>query len=276
MRVQLRDESTEDESTEHEVRVESIGGVPRRVFVGTALVVGLIAVALIKPWGDPSARVPPPPPPPQVAIHATPSATPVVHAAPSAPPAVHAAPSAPPAVRATAAPSADPELSAEAAGALCIAVPTWRLITIENSELGDTRTMYAIPAVTAAGPEDAAIPKTDITAKQLIAMGVCRPLSAESLGDGSPAPVVDAHIWAFGSDGQPVQETTSVLNANLFSFGEAYYAPASRAPGSQPGSGTQSAPTWMAGRYAVEIPNGAGKGESLWFAVDFATHATLS
>ena len=256
MRVQLRDESTEDESTEHEVRVESIGGVPRRVFVGTALVVGLIAVALIKPWGDPSARVPPPPPPPQVAIHAAPSAT--------------------PAVRATAAPSADPELSAEAAGALCIAVPTWRLITIENSELGDTRTMYAIPAVTAAGPEDAAIPKTDITAKQLIAMGVCRPLSAESLGDGSPAPVVDAHIWALGSDGQPVQETTSVLNANLFSFGEAYYAPASRAPGSQPGSGTQSAPTWMAGRYAVEIPNGAGKGESLWFAVDFATHATLS
>ena len=231
MRVQLRDE----EPTERAVRVERIGGVPRRVFAGTALVVAVIVVALIKPWGEPSGRVPPPPP---VALHPTPIVTPVAQATATA----------------------DPEVIAAEAGALCFAVPTWRLITMETSELGDTRTMYATRAVAAAGPDDRAIPPTDITATKLIAIGVCRPSSPRDLGGGSPAPEFDAHIWALGSDGQPVREATSVLDANLFAFGEAYYAPASVA-------------TWAAGRYSVEIPNGAGSGESLWFAVDFATHA---
>lgn len=228
-----------DEPIEREVRVERLEGVPRRVFAGTALVVALIVVALIKPWGDPSVRVALPASPIQAQVAS--SDTPVVHATPSA----------------------DPALIAAELGALCIAPPTWRLITMETSELGDSRTMYAIGAVTATGPGDASIPLTGVTAKELVAIGVCRPSGL----DTRPATAqFEARIWALGPDGRPVREATSIVDADLYAVGEAYYAPATN-PTPAP---------WSAGRYEVEIPNAGSSGESLWFAVNFAAAGGLS
>jgi hypothetical protein len=228
-----------DEPIEREVRVERLEGVPRRVFAGTALVVALIVVAMIKPWGDPTVRVALPAPP--VRTQPASSETPVARPTPSA----------------------DPALIAAEFGALCIATPSWRLITMETSELGDSRTVYAIPPVTATGPTDTSIPLTGVTAKKLLAMGVCRP---SGLDDGSAEAEFGAHIWALGPDGRPVREATAILDADLYAVGEEYYAPATN----------QSPAPWTAGRYEVEIPNASSSGASLWFAVNFASGGGLS
>jgi hypothetical protein len=232
-----------------EVRVERISGVPRRVFVAAGVVVVLIVVALVKPWGGTPTHI-------------------AVAPATVTPPASR---NGPPTPRVT--PSPDRGAAAAAAGALCISPSLWRLVTMETNELGNTRSLYSTTAVEASGPADASIPVAPVAGNELLAIGVCRPLSAVQK-KSSKAAAIEVRIWAVDPGGGVREQTTSVVDPDLYAVGEAYYAPGSGA--AAPGTSSANSAGWTTGRYSIEIDNAAPDGSPLWLGLDFSRQAATT
>jgi len=189
------------EPIEHAVHVERVAGFPARTLAGAGVVIALIVIALAKPWGDGQRTI--------VAQQ-----QPVAAISPSATPGTLPSP------------AADPAVAAAAIRALCNAPPTWRLVTMESSPLGDTRTMYGIEPRPAAGPLDPSMPTADVAAFSLAAIGVCRPLTAGRADMRQPANGIEVAIWRIDPAGDAAPAPKVVVDEALYSIGEAYYAPA--------------------------------------------------
>jgi hypothetical protein len=228
-----------DEPVERDVRVDPLGRVPTRVFVGIAAAIVLVAVALIKPWGGSPAHVP-------LATDQVPLAA-ATNSNTTRPP----IPSSAPAI-----------VTADVVG-LCIAPPTWRLITIEKNELGASRTLYSTQPTAASGPADATIPTTRVHARNLLGIGVCRPNpQGRPLAD---LPSDRVAIWEIPSGGQPVMiSDPRIVDDALFSLGEAYYGPP---PTAAAGAAVESRP-WDPGRYVLEVSQRTAGAEPQWLGID--------
>ena len=231
----------EDDEPAQPVRLERIPGVPNRVLVGLFLVVALIVVAILKPWASsPSAQ----PPAAAVVVQTQSGGTLPTSAATAGNEGTTAA--------------------AAALGRLCNAPPIWRLMTKETSELGESRTMYSVDAVSASGPADASIKTAGISALSLDGIGVCGPSTTDANVPDATHPV-SVRIWTFDRQGQPMLASTVVADAALYAVGEAYYGPV----GANPQAAGLSA-AWAPGRYAVEVDDAAPEGGALWFGLDYA------
>ena len=213
------------------VRVERVGGVPTRFIASVAIVVGALAVALVKPWGG---------------------TAPVRDQ--TAPGFDFASP--------TPSPGGDPALAAAQLRAQCNQPPVWRLITMETSMLGDTRTMYGILPATASGPTDASIPAVDLHADRLFGIGICSPFAGAN--PTLPGPVIGVTIWGLSPTGEPSRfDQTPALDE----LGEAYFGPPRTE--TDPLVAGNHNPTWPPGRYVIQIDRGDAQGATLWFALEF-------
>jgi hypothetical protein len=236
------------EQADTPVRVERMGGVSWRFVAVIGLVAGLIAIAIAKPWESP--RVPLP----------GDWASAIANASPDAPdPTSAAAPN-------------DPELDAAVMRKLCDAPPQWRLVTMEATALGNSRTMYGATAAEASGPADRSIPTAHLSAIHLYAIGLCQPNAAGLRS--AVRPLEGITLWKVPPRGAPARVVGfSTLDQELFSLGEGYFGPPPAEPGSaQP---TASPPVWQPGRYVFEIDRGGDNGQALWLALDFAAARQL-
>jgi hypothetical protein len=236
------------EQADTPVRVERTGGVSWRFVAVMGLVAGLITMAIAKPWGSP--RVPQP----------GDWASAIAKASLDAP-----GPTSP-------APTNDPELDAAAMRKLCDAPPQWRLVTMEVTALGDSRTMYGATAAEASGPADRSIPTAHLSAIHLYGIGLCQP-NASGLRSAD-RPLEGITLWRIQPGAEPQRIVGfSTLDQELFSLGEGYFGPPPTEPGSaQP---TESPPFWQPGRYVFEIDRGGDAGQALWLALDFAAARQL-
>lgn len=231
----------QDDEPAQPVRLERIPGVPARVLVGPFVVGALIVVAILKPWAS------------------SPSASPLAAAVVVQTASESALPT-------SAASPVDEGTTAAAAalGRLCNAPPIWRLMTKETSELGESRTMYSVDAVSASGPADPSIKTAGISAQSLDGIGVCGPLTTDAnVPDATHR--VSVRIWTFDGQGRPMLASTVVADAALYAVGEAYYGPV----GADRQAGALSA-AWAPGRYTVEVDQAAPQGGTLWFGLDYA------
>ncbi|HEY7024883.1 MAG TPA: hypothetical protein VH371_07985 [Candidatus Limnocylindrales bacterium] len=229
------------------IKVEPVAdNAPRRMFVVIGLIVGVLLVALSKPWG--TSVSPTPAPPQQVAVaRSDVPATPLKSSAPAS--------------------SAVPrEIQAARARMLCGSEPQWRLVTMETSSLGVSRTVYSDAPATASGPDDQDIPTVPVTAARLLGIGVCRPSEFDEQNGTNP--VSGVSIWRIPALGAPSMVPGLVpVDIDLARVGEAYYRPdATQAP-----LPTDTSPEWSSGRYVVEISASNSHDQALWFALSFTS-----
>ena len=231
----------EDGEPAQPVRLERLPGVPTRVLVGLFMVGALMVAAILKPWASsPSAS---PPVAAVVAQTASARALPTSAATPG---------------------NGGTTAAAAALGRLCYAPPIWRLMTKESTELGETRTIYSVDAVSASGPADPSIKTAGVSALSLDGIGVCGPLTTDANVPDATHPV-SLRIWTFDGQSRPVLASTVVADAALYAVGEAYYGPVDT---NQQAAGLSAA--WAPGRYVVEVDEPAPQGGALWFGLDFA------
>jgi hypothetical protein len=237
-----------------DIKVQSVGGVSPRIYAAIGLVAALFVLAILKPWDSPIRALPTPAETSGLAENQVPVNTPVSTA--SATPAVSDA------------------LAAAQRRKLCGFEPQWLLLTMETGSLGTSRTVYNVAPAPAAGPTDNTIPTIDLTAKQLLGIGVCRPGQLDQ-ADGL-IPVTGVTIWQISALGSPSIDPGVIIDADLSRVGEAYFRPAPTAVPNEAGS----EPDWAPGRYAIEIAPAGNDGKSLWLALDFinigATSASVS
>ena len=125
----------------------------------------------------------------------------------------------------------------------------------------------------AAGPDDDAIPTVDVSAQNLLGIGVCRPGAVTDT-----VPVRGVTIWAVpaSSSGSVVTGMVTV-DPDLSRLGEAYFGPGrssaaiGASPGASPGTSADISPgvAWTPGRYVLEIAGAAPDGAALWLGLDF-------
>jgi hypothetical protein len=230
------------------VRVERVGGVSWRFVAVIGLVAGLITIAIAKPWGSP--RVP----------------TPVDWASAMAKASLDAPEPTSPAA------TSDPELDAAVKRKLCDAPPQWRLVTMEATALGESRTMYGATAAEASGPADRSIPTAHLSAIHLYAIGLCQPNASGLRSADRPLEAIT--LWQIKPGAEPQRIVGfSTLDTGLFRLGEGYFGPPSGERGSAAATG--SPPVWQPGRYVFEIDRGGDAGQALWLALDFAAARQL-
>lgn len=226
------------------VRVERIGRTSRRSVAVIGLTVGLIAVAITKPWGPaaPAWRDDP--------AHWLATAGPVFEQ-PAAP-----------------TPSDDPEVVAAQRRAQCYASPEWRLVTMEVTALGDSRTMYGAAAAEASGPADPSIPTAHLAAIRLYGIGLCRP--SYSSRPTTANPLEHLTLWLIRAGDRPLRVThVSIIDQGLFRLGEEYFGPPPSEQDPIPAARVPRA--WQPGRYVFKIDRGGEGSHPLWLALDFST-----
>jgi hypothetical protein len=233
------------EPVESPVGVEQVGAFSWRLTAAIGLVVGLIIIAIAKPWG-------------------TPTRAPAPHD--GAPAAAGAGPGfrelAPPT------PTSDPEIEAALGRALCNAPPQWRLVTMEYTAIGDSRTMYGAVPAEASGPADPSIPTAHLSAIRLYGIGLCSPDAS-----GRPSldkPLEGVTLWQIPRLGEPLRvDRVFILDQGLFRLGEAYFGPQ---PGElDPVLAAHVPRIWQPGRYVFQIDQSGDGSPSLWLALDFST-----
>jgi hypothetical protein len=216
--------------------VGGVGGIPPRLIALGVLVIGAIALAWLKPWGG------------TTPVHVQNGLAGF-------------------AVATQAPPTDDPVIHAAILRELCNQPADWRLISMETSALGDTRTMYGISPAAASGPDDPSIPTARVYASRLFGIGVCSPHAGAN--PDLPSPVEGVTIWFAPPTGSPTQmDQGPILDTPLNNLGEAYFGPPRTE--TDPQIAGNSNPTWPAGHYAVQIDRGDANGMTLWFALDFA------
>ncbi len=226
------------------VRVERMGGVSWRLPAAIGLVVALITIAVVKPWG--------------MSPHSPAS---VDRASALAGANAGSGELASPAA------TNDPEVEAALRRKLCDAPTHWRLVTVEVTALGDSRTMYGATPAEASGPADRSIPTAHLAAIRLYAIGLCRPNASGRLSVDTPFEGVT--LWQIRAGGEPARIVGFLtLDQELFRLGEGYFGPPPAEPGSGPA--TEFPPVWQPGRYVFQIDRGGDAGQSLWVALDFS------
>ncbi len=214
--------------------MEKTGRVPVRLLVGVAVVVVAVSVAVLKPWGMAG--------PDRAYAGGFDVGFP--------------------------APTDSPEKAARnevLSRALCGRPQYWRLVTMETSALGNTRTMYGIVPATATGPTDRSIPTANLHADRLIGIGVCSPAQANP---SLLSPVTGVTVWSVPPAGELRRfDDMPVLDEALNELGEAYFGPPRTE--TDPFLAGSTIPTWPPGRYVIQIDRADTAGVTLWIALDF-------
>jgi hypothetical protein len=216
---------------------------PGRLPIAIVAAVSFVAVALLKPWqfGAPSAPVH------QFGLGSD---------------------------RSSASASPRPTTDAEATAAAvqqrrsCGASAEWRLVTMESTALGDSRTLYGTLPGPASGPNDPHIPAAKLSALRLYGIGLCLP--EQLRGTDSTFPIDDISVWSSAA-GRPIPvRQLTVLDSDLYGLGEAYFGPPRAAMQTDtPVPTSSTAGVWRPGHYVLEIADPQLEDE-LWFALDFS------
>jgi hypothetical protein len=217
------------------------------------LVVGAVALAILKPWAPPETPAPTRPP---VTSEPAPTALP----SPAAVQATAPGPSPSP----TLWPWDDPHLFH------CVGVRSWLLVTDEVQRQGPIRAWISIdPVIGATGPDDPSIPWYRIAAASVPGIGVCLP-NAPAVPGASPLDdaagttiVVRRPRDASGPIRGPWEEVHVAPHAGDVAFAGG----AMVAPDRTTGDGT-----WAPGDYLVEVKPGY-VGPSAWFGLHVGTIA---
>lgn len=220
-----------DEPQEH--RVQQVGGSSRPLGAAVAVMVLLLVLLVVKPWGG-------------VASLPRASADP--------------GQSADPQERATRAPAPTPDAIRQDIldRRQCQAHDAWQLITMERTGQTRTRSLISVDPVRADDPTDPRIETHVFYAAQLRAIGYCVPSTQPHDIAAYRAAVL---LWRVDSPDQAsVIKDTVVVDSSLASVGEVYLAP-------RAGRGASSG--WTPGRYVFEIQGPKLSGASDWFAIQF-------
>lgn len=299
-----------DRDTDPPVRLTRVGG-PEQVAVPlVVLVIGLLLLAVVKPWSTPPVR----------------PAGPLV----AAPGAALATPGAEQAIPSLIIPASTPR-PVGPQDLPCLTPDGWRLVTLGRSADRETRTWLVVSPVMAAGPSDETIPRPTLGSAPLVGLGVCAPAAGGTDGPvagpwslvaprivglwrlppgappvalvvaplepagpaaGSPALPADPPAGPGGSGtSDPYDGPQSpALGGRLAVLYGAPAGLAGRAEGHAPGTaksaaagptarpvgGTMASPasspaaTWPAGRYAFVVVE-PGTDASLWFAFEITS-----
>jgi hypothetical protein len=207
-----------------------------RLSLLTGLVGLIVALAILKPWGD-------------------------LGLAPSAPPRVFAT--------ATPAPSAEPtEITPEGlADPICLGAGSWQIASLETWRTQDVRVWRALePSLDAVDPLDPDIPVVPIIAIDVRAVGFCAP----SFGPDKPVGPASLTAW-WVNDGEALQlGLLQVLPEEGVTPMAGLYRPVFRCPTLVScGSAGDRARSmqWPTGRVVFRYTD-EGTGRVAWFAVD--------
>ncbi len=229
-----------------------------RVDRALVVVVALVIIAVMKPWG--LARPSPAPPDPRVAVASAPVA---------------------PTVRDTATPATLPRSATPAFP--CYWPSGWRVVVLDR-ELGWTvRTwIAATPAVTSS-PADRAIPRISLAGSDPIAVGFCAPASGAEAAAWTGARPRIQQAWRLSGAGAGTawrrivtsslgdtgsRDLEAVRTADGGAFAVLALVPSGGSADGRPGlPGGGPADAWPAGRYVVAVgpPDGA---PLAWFGLD--------
>lgn len=213
------------------VRITSRPGLQRQ----TALVTGLIVLAIVKPWawGQP----PPAPAPhlPRAPIRVSPVDTPAV-------------------------------VAPDPVAAICHDSPSWRVASVGDFLGGTLREWAFVTPVPAAGPADPSIPYALFAFDRVEALGYCAPT------DKAPGSGVIIGVYQLGADGARVpivvrrlEHTPASSVAGLFERGPA-------GPSGSPGPGDSPNAGWLPGRYVFSLRSPSGL--AVWFGVEVLASLT--
>ena len=221
------------------------GTAPRRLYAVIVVLLAVIVVLAIRPWGD-DARAPAPPPEGQ--------ASPGADSDASGEPDLSAV-TAPPSV-------------AGAAGMMetCGTPSGWRAATLQDWAGRDSpiRSWIAIVPVEATSPLDPAIPFVPVATGIVTAIGYCAPLDEAA----RPPAVARASLWAIGDGRQTALSLIPLEPDSPDSLGGLW---------SRPGEitgGEASRGVWPPGRYVVEIASPGGEYRR-WLGIEIADLALL-
>jgi hypothetical protein len=209
-----------------------VAGDDRRPLVVGGLLVAIVAIGLLKPWGG----GPGPASPGAISAGAArPSTLAVV--APATP---------------SQRPSPDPHTTISGP---CYYGLAQRLFTTDTTSNGLVQTWYGLDPVAASGPADAAIPVVSVHSRTLGQLGYCL-----VTGQAAEAHVVATRAWQLSPGGEPRAldlERAAQVAPDDPDQG-AVYGPPAAISGSHPG-------IWPAATYVFEIQLQASPAE--WFAV---------
>lgn len=234
-----RHERTEPEAAPETpiVAVQRIGGPDRRAFGLVVIVLAVLLVAVVKPWGG-----------------APPAADRT---------AVAIAPRQPLATPADSGRSR-PRPSARADGEVipCWSSDDWRAVTVERRERQTVISWMAVDPVSAGGADDPAIPVLRVVADHVMALGFCEPLSTDVPIESLPGALSVWRLTEESRSGDTIVTRVEPLRAAAPIEEDA-------AAVFRPGSGE-----WRPGRYAVQVLATAARardGRPLrgrWFGVE--------
>ncbi len=228
------------------------GTDPRRLYAVIVLLLAVIVVLAIRPWGNDTTA------PDRTGDAAaslgeageptdTPDGSPVSPATPALP------------------------IDAAALVETCGSPSGWRAATLQEwtGRSSPIRSWIAIEPTTASGPLDPAIPFAPVATGIVTAIGYCAPLDEAS----RPPEVAVASLWAI-RDGQAIPLSLLPLEpSSPNALGGLWKRPAevTDAPGASP---APAADVWPPGRYVIELAS-PGREYHLWLGVEIADLALL-
>ena len=202
----------------------------------SAVVLALVALAIVKPWGGDTGTNRPPQP-----------------ARTAGPP--------------VAVPSPTPDLSAEGlAEPICLGTGAWLVASVEQWRTHPVRVWKVIePIAEATGPTDPSIPSVPVVAYAVPALGWCAP----AWGPRRPVGPVTVTAWRVVDGLSEPIELRQVAPVVLTTPLGALYGPLATCPACpSPAPGASPVPeTWLLGRYVFRYAD-EGRPEVLWFAAD--------
>lgn len=234
------DPRADEERVRHlETRPVRPGNDPSLTPLATAVIlVGLVGLAVLKPWGEP-----PEPPRGQ-----RPALTAAVETIP-----------------ASVAPT--PLSARDLAEPICLGAGAWRVASLERWRTQDVRVWRAIePVPTARGPLDPAIPSAPIVAVELLALGWCAP----AYGPASPVGPSLVSAWAVADGVATPLSLVVVQPPGMETPLAALYqlrAPCLPRVPCPPDFTRPSSEPWRAGRVVFRYED-VGAGRVGWFAAE--------
>lgn len=221
-----------------------IGSAGHRPAITLAVILMVLALAVVKPWGSGAPQRPVPGP---LATLGAVRATPAPLTSPRPP-----KPSPGPSGGPFGAPAAVPVV----VGGLpiCYTPDGWRLVTDESSDGRLERSWIAVAVTATSQPTDPRIPRTRIASSGITGLGFCAPAALREAG------AWHATLWGVRPRVSPADGDSLVLMAVL--------SASPRAGGAVARSDTYARSGWPPGRYVVEVQEPGPTAPAVAFGID--------
>ncbi len=214
----------------------------RPLLLGVIVVTAILALAMLKPWADPSD--------PTRAAEADADASALAGLAATSP-----------------GPPAPPEATPPgygAPGGQCYAGAGWRVFAIEMRAGQSVQHWLSIEPGSAGSPRDPAVPLVRIVTDRLLGLGFC-----VGSGPDGPRPLVGVRAWALAPEGPAVPVALAPLIEYMprrVDLGAAYRPPQGSRGEAGPRGEADSG--WSPGRYVFAVRQGPGQSDEQWFGVE--------